>query len=66
MELWSYFRFLMPELLGEEEAFRGDNAAADFDAAICRRSSGKSALSCCAAARDVARDLPEKIEQIVW
>ena len=67
MELWSYFRFLMPDLLGDEEAFRGDNAAADFDARYLQKIKRKIRPFLLRRLKgEVAKDLPEKIEQIVY
>ena len=37
MELWSYFRFLMPELLGEEETSAGRPRQPIWTCATCKR-----------------------------
>lgn len=66
-EMWAHFRFLMPDLLGEQRAFIADAAAgsADFRYFDKLRKKIKPFLLRRKKA-EVAKDLPEKIEQIVW
>jgi len=66
-ELWSHFRFLMPELLGEENAFLKDLSAASSDSRYLQRI--KKQIRPFVLRRkkeDVAKDLPEKIEQVAY
>lgn len=66
-ELWSHFRFLMPELLGDEITFLKDIAAASSDSRYLQRI--KRLIKPFILRRkkeDVAKDLPDKIEQIAY
>lgn len=66
-EMWSHFRFLMPDLLGEKRDFLADAAAgsADFRYFDKLRKKIKPFLLR-RKKEEVAKDLPEKIEQVVW
>lgn len=66
-ELWSLFRFLIPDLLGDESAFAADIVASGSDSRYLqkiRRQIRPFILR--RKKEDVAKDLPEKIEQTVW
>lgn len=66
-ELWSQFRFLMPDLLGDEKAFQSDLQAAEGDTRYLQKIKKKIRPFVLRRRKDeVAQDLPEKIEQIVW
>lgn len=66
-ELWSQFHFLMPDLLGEEEAFASDIRAAEADQRYLQRIKKRiSPFILRRKKEDVAKDLPERIEQVVW
>lgn len=67
LELWSHFHFLMPDLLGEEAPFKAELQAGQSDNRFFKRI--KKQIRPFLLRRykeDVALDLPEKIEQIVW
>lgn len=67
MELWSHFRFLMPDLFGEEKEFQAEVQAGMSDPRFLRRIQRKIRPFLLRRRKeDVAKDLPEKIEQIVW
>lgn len=53
MELWSHFRFLMPDLLGEEDS--ETQVKRKIRPFLLRRLK-----------QEVAQDLPEKIDQVAW
>lgn len=66
-ELWSHFRFLMPHLLGEEKSFMQNLNASQLDPRylqLTKRLIKPFILRRCK--EEVAKDLPEKIEQTVW
>lgn len=67
MELWSHFHFLMPELLGSEETFQGEMQAGMSDPRFLRRIQRQIRPFVLRRRKeDVAKDLPEKIEQTIW
>lgn len=67
MELWSHFNFLMPDLFGEEKAFEAEIQAGMSDPRFHRHIRRKIRPFLLRRKKeDVAKDLPEKIEQIVW
>jgi len=67
MELWSHFHVLMPDLFGEEKAFESEVQAGLSDPRFLRRIQRKCRPFLLRRRKeDVAKDLPEKIEQIVW
>lgn len=66
-ELWSHFNFLMPDLLGTEIEFRGECQAGMSDPRFLRRI--KRTVRPFILRRrksEVAKDLPEKIEQTIF
>jgi len=66
-ELWSHFRFLMPELLGDESSFLGDLQAASSDQRYLKKIKKKIRPFILRRKKeDVAKDLPERIEQTVF
>ncbi|PJD96724.1 MAG: helicase SNF [Parachlamydia sp.] len=66
-ELWSHFHFLMPDLLGDEKAFEGDLQASEGDLRYLQKIKRKiKPFVLRRKKEEVAKDLPEKIEQIVW
>lgn len=66
-ELWSHFRFLMPDLLGTEEEFANSLQAANSDARYLQRIKQKiRPFMLRRRKEEVAKDLPECIEQVVW
>jgi SNF2 family DNA or RNA helicase len=66
-ELWSHFRFLMPDLLGEQKDFESELLAASSDFRYLQRIKKKIRPFILRRKKeDVAKDLPEKIQQIVW
>lgn len=66
-ELWSHFHFLLPDLLGEETAFQADIQAGMSDPRFLQRIKKKIRPFLLRRRKEqVARDLPEKIEQVVW
>ncbi len=66
-ELWSHFRFLMPNLLGKETDFLADLQAASSDSRYLQKIKSKiRAFVLRRKKEDVAKDLPEKIEQTVF
>lgn len=67
MELWSHFRFLMPDLLGDEASFQAEIQAGLSDSRFLRRIKKKiRPFFLRRRKEEVAKDLPEKVEQIVW
>ncbi len=67
MELWSHFRFLIPDLFGEESAFNAEIQAGMSDPRFLKRIKKKIRPFLLRRRKeDVAKDLPEKIEQVVW
>lgn len=66
-ELWSHFRFLIPDLLGNEESFNGDIQAAYADPRYLQRIKRKIAPFILRRKKEeVAKDLPERIDQVAW
>jgi superfamily II DNA or RNA helicase len=66
-ELWSHFHFLMPDLLGAQEQFEADLQAAQSDRRYLERIKRKvTPFLLRRRKQEVAKDLPEKIEQVVW
>jgi len=66
-ELWSHFYFLMPDLLGDEKTFEGDLQASEGDVRYLQKIKRKiKPFVLRRKKEEVAKDLPEKIEQIVW
>lgn len=66
-ELWSHFRFLMPDLFGSQESFGADLQAGESDRRYLDRIRRKIApflLRRCK--HEVLTDLPERIDQVVW
>ncbi len=66
-ELWSQFHFLMPDLLGEEASFIAQTQAAQVDSRhlkLLRKKIRPFILR--RKKEEVAPELPEKIEQVVW
>lgn len=67
MELWSHFRFLMPDLLGEEKEYQAEMQAGMSDPRFLRRIQKQiRPFMLRRRKEEVAKDLPEKIEQTVW
>lgn len=67
MELWSHFNFLMPDLFGDEKSFESEVQAGMSDPRFHRRIRRKIRPFLLRRRKEeVAKDLPEKIEQIVW
>lgn len=67
MELWSHFHFLMPDLLGDEKAFATEIQAGGSDFRFIKRVKRKIRPFLLRRTKEeVAKDLPEKIEQTVW
>ena len=67
MELWSHFRFLLPDLLGEEATFRTELQSGQSDSRFLRRIRKQIRPFLLRRRKEeVAGDLPEKIEQVVW
>lgn len=66
-ELWSHFRFLIPDLFGDETSFESDLQAAEADNRYIKRIKKKILPFVLRRKKeDVAKDLPERIDQIVW
>lgn len=67
MELWSHFNFLMPDLFGDEKAFASEMQAGMSDPRFHKRIRRKIRPFLLRRRKEqVAKDLPEKIEQTVW
>jgi SNF2 family DNA or RNA helicase len=67
MELWSHFYFLQPDLFSEEAAFQKEMEAGFSDPRYLRRIKRQIRPFLLRRQKaEVAKDLPEKIEQIVW
>lgn len=67
MELWSHFNFLMPDLFGDEKTFESEVQAGMSDSRYHKRIRRKIRPFLLRRRKeDVAKDLPEKIEQTVW
>jgi SNF2 family DNA or RNA helicase len=66
-ELWSHFRFLMPDLFDNEETFLADLQAASVDQRHLQRIKKKIAPFILRRKKEeVAPDLPARIDQTVW
>lgn len=66
-ELWSHFRFLMPDLLGTEQEFNSNLQASQADIRYLQNIKKKiKPFILRRKKEDVAKDLPECIEQVVW
>lgn len=66
-ELWSQFHFLMPDLLGSQEQFDADVQAGQSDRRYFERIKRKiSPFFLRRKKQDVASDLPERLDQVVW
>lgn len=66
-EIWSHFRFLMPELLGEEKNFYADVQAGSSDLRYLQKIKKKIRPFVLRRRKnEVAKDLPECIEQTLW
>lgn len=66
-ELWSHFHFLMPELLGDESSFYADLQAGSSDARYLQKIKKKIRPFVLRRKKiDVAKDLPDCIEQTIW
>jgi SNF2 family DNA or RNA helicase len=66
-ELWSQFRFLMPDLLGEQASFQAEVQASSADSRFLQRIRRRiKPFILRRKKEEVAKDLPEKIEQVVW
>jgi superfamily II DNA or RNA helicase len=66
-ELWSHFHFLIPELLGEHKEFDAELNAGVADSRFLKKIKKKiKPFILRRKKEDVAKDLPEKIEQTVW
>lgn len=66
-ELWAHFRFLIPDLFGEEKKFLADVAASDSDFRYLQKIRQKMKPFVLRRKKEeVAQDLPERIEQIVY
>jgi SNF2 family DNA or RNA helicase len=67
MELWSHFKFLMPDLFGDEKSFASEVQAGMSDPRFHRRIRRKIRPFLLRRRKEeVAKDLPEKIEQVVY
>lgn len=66
-ELWSHFHFLMPELLGKESDFLDNIQAGVSDPRFFSKLKKKVRPFILRRKKEeVAKDLPERIDQIVW
>lgn len=66
-ELWAHFHFLLPHLLGNQEEFATEIQASESDARFLQRIKRKVRPFLLRRKKEeVAKDLPEKIEQTVW
>jgi superfamily II DNA or RNA helicase len=66
-ELWSHFHFLIPDLFGNEESFAAEIQAGMSDQRYLKRIKRKIRPFLLRRRKEeVAKDLPEKIEQTVW
>lgn len=66
-ELWSHFHFLMPELFGDEKAFEAELHAANADSRYLTRIKKKIRPFILRRKKeDVAKDLPDRIDQVIW
>ncbi len=66
-DLWSIFRFLLPELLGERNEFRAKIAAGEVDRRYIEKTKKLIAPFILRRKKELVADqLPPKLEQIVW
>lgn len=66
-ELWSHFRFLMPDLLGSQEEFDAQIQAAQVDRRYLDRLKKKvTPFLLRRRKQEVAKDLPPRIDQTMW
>jgi SNF2 family DNA or RNA helicase len=66
-DLWAHFRFLMPDLLGSQEEFAAHVQAAQFDGRHLLQIKRKIRPFILRRTKEqVAKELPDKIEQVVW
>lgn len=66
-EIWSHFHFLMPELLGEEKSFLADIQAGNSDVRYLQKIKKKIRPFVLRRKKtDVAKDLPDCVEQTIW
>lgn len=66
-ELWAHFHFLIPDLFGEEKEFANELQAGEADPRYLNRIRKKiRPFILRRKKQEVAKDLPEKIEQVVW
>ncbi len=66
-ELWSHFRFLMPDLLGNQKEYEAQIQAAAADSRYLKNIKRKiKPFILRRKKEEVAKDLPERIEQVVW
>ena len=66
-ELWSQFRFLIPDLFQDEKTFEAELQAGASDSRFFKRIQKKIRPFLLRRKKEeVAKDLPERIEQVVW
>lgn len=66
-EIWSQFRFLMPDLLGDQASFNSELQAAESDSRYLDRLKKKIRPFILRRKKEeVAKELPERIEQTIW
>jgi SNF2 family DNA or RNA helicase len=66
-ELWSHFHFLIPDLFSSESDFEKELAAGAMDSRFIKRIKKKIRPFILRRKKEeVAKDLPPKIEQVVW
>ncbi len=66
-ELWSHFHFLMPDLFGTQEEFEANVQAAQLDFRHLERIKRKiSPFILRRSKKEVAPDLPSRIDQVMW
>ncbi len=66
-DLWSQFHFLLPSLLGGKEAFSADVQASASDSRYLQKIKKKIRPFLLRRTKDVvAKDLPKRIDQVVW
>lgn len=64
-EMWSHFKFLMPDLLGSEKDFESSVETASVDARHLQRIKKKLRPFILRRTKEVVK-LPERIDQVVW
>lgn len=66
-ELWSHFHFIMPELFEDEADFEREVSAGQSDSRYIHKIKRKIRPFILRRKKEeVAKDLPEKVEQVVW